>query len=132
MTGKPPSARSATTEKLDDVARRQAFELQVCHECGAVQYPCRDVCFNCLSSDLVWRGVAATGTLLARTVVRHSAEPYFQALAPFCTGLVALDCGPTVLCFVEMNDQAGQRVKLRLALDDAGRGIFRARRLEDR
>lgn len=127
MSLMPPSNRSKVTSELDEIARAGRFALQVCRECGKVQYPSRDACFFCLSAELEWRDLPAGGRLLAQTTVRSSAEPYFQARVPFSTAVVLLDCGPSVVCFLDGECGSGERVVLDLALDEADRAVFTAR-----
>lgn len=131
MATTPPSARSATAAMLDDIARAGRFALQVCGECGKVHYPFREACFNCLSADLEWQDVSSRGTLIARTIVRISAEPYFQERTPFSTGLAKLDCGPVVVCFVDEGVASGSTVELGLDLDDADRAVFTAHQRQE-
>ena len=57
-TAKPlPAARSRAALGLAAAAAEGRFRLQVCVECGATQYPPRDVCEHCLSGALNWREV---------------------------------------------------------------------------
>src|SRR5271155_1214932 len=50
----PPAARSRVALGLTAAAARGRFELQVCLDCGAVQYPPREICRSCLSHRLAW------------------------------------------------------------------------------
>jgi hypothetical protein len=43
---------------LTSAAAARGVSLQHCEECGAVQYPPRDACCACLSTDLDWRETA--------------------------------------------------------------------------
>ncbi|MGH8210252.1 MAG: zinc ribbon domain-containing protein, partial [Steroidobacteraceae bacterium] len=45
----PPSARSRIAWGLTAAAALGRVQLQVCRDCGAVQYPPREACHNCLS-----------------------------------------------------------------------------------
>lgn len=126
MTALPPETRSRAAAGLDEAARRGRFELQVCTRCDTVQYPCRDACVRCLSEALAWRCVSNAGELVARTLVRTSAEPFFRDRLPLAVGLVQLDCGPKVVCFLDGAIDAGARVSVRLALDAAGRAVVHA------
>ena len=48
----PPTARSRVALGLTAAAARGRLALQVCLDCGAVQYPPREVCRACLSHRL--------------------------------------------------------------------------------
>jgi len=51
----PPWPRSRIALGLTAGAAEGRFVLQVCAECGAVQYPPREACHRCLSDRLPWR-----------------------------------------------------------------------------
>src|SRR5262245_60756938 len=93
----PPAARSRVARGLTAAAARGAFALQVCAECGAVQYPPREACRECLSDRLPWREQDGHGHVLSDTVLRHSQELFFRERVPWRLGLVKLDAGPTVV-----------------------------------
>jgi len=121
----PPKARGPLARRLSSAAARGAFELPVCEDCGAVQYPLRERCRLCSSGRLVWREVSAEGTLLARTSARHSTDPYFQRRRPIQLGSVKLDAGPVAIAFVTGKCGApGSRVRLLNRLDRAGEAVF--------
>ena len=121
----PPKARGPLARRLTSAAARGAFELPVCEACGAVQYPLRQRCRMCCSGKLAWREVSAAGTLLARTSVRHSSEPYFQSRRPVPLGSVKLDAGPVAIAFVAGGcGEPGSRVRLLNRLDRAGEAVF--------
>ena len=121
----PPKARGPLARRLSSAAARGKFELPVCEDCGAAQYPLRERCRLCSSGRLVWREVSANGTLLARTSVRHSTEPYFQSRRPIQLGSVKLDAGPVAIAFVAGGcGAAGSQVNLLNRLDRAGEAVF--------
>ena len=120
----PPGMRSRASLGLSAAAAEGRFMLQVCGECGTVQYPPRDACCNCLSVDLPWRDVPPMGTLLAETTVRTSTNLYFRERAPWRTGSVRLDAGPTIICHVHGDVERNGRVVLWNRLDRAGQGVL--------
>ena len=61
----PPGRRSRVALGLTAAAALGRFELQVCAECGTVQYPPREVCHRCLSGALRWREQNGLGELLS-------------------------------------------------------------------
>ena len=93
----PPWARGRTALGMTAAAAEGRFELQVCQRCQAVQYPPRDACHRCLSSQLKWTPQAGAGELLSETVLHHSNDPFYRERLPWRLGLVRLDAGPTVI-----------------------------------
>ena len=59
----PPFARGRTALGMTAAAAEGRFELQVCQRCQAVQYPPRDACHRCLSSQLDWTAQGGEGVL---------------------------------------------------------------------
>ncbi|MEO5845567.1 MAG: SDR family NAD(P)-dependent oxidoreductase, partial [Caldimonas sp.] len=93
----PPFARGRTALGMTAAAAEGRFELQVCQRCRAVQYPPRDACHRCLSSQLKWMAQTGAGELLSETVLHHSNDPFYRERLPWRLGLVRLDAGPTVI-----------------------------------
>ncbi|MCY4237591.1 MAG: SDR family NAD(P)-dependent oxidoreductase [Rhodospirillaceae bacterium] len=87
----PPMARSRIFLGLTSAAARGVFELQVCRECGAIQYPPREACHVCLSDGLDWKEQSGAGQLVAHTMLRHAMENYFRERLPWRLGIVKLD-----------------------------------------
>lgn len=122
----PPSMRSRAAMGLTAAAAEARFALQHCAGCGAVQYPPRDACQVCLSVDLPWRDTDPTGTLIAETTVRTSPNLYFRRAAPWRTGTVRLDAGPSIVVHVHGGCEKGGRVRLINRLDRSGQGVLMA------
>jgi NAD(P)-dependent dehydrogenase (short-subunit alcohol dehydrogenase family)/uncharacterized OB-fold protein len=107
----PPQARSRIALGLTAGAARGVFELQVCEDCGTVQYPPREACRACLSVRLPWRPQDGAGELIAETRLHHSQELYFRERLPWRIGLVRLDAGPSTVVHVH-NDVARAPVRV--------------------
>jgi uncharacterized OB-fold protein len=97
----PPSVRSPVALGLTVAAARGRFELQVCRNCSAVQYPPREACHRCLGSILDWTLQDGAGELISETVLFHSHDEFFRPYLPIRLGLVKLDCGPTAVVYVD-------------------------------
>jgi len=121
----PPGLRSRPALGLTAAAARGRFELQVCRDCGAVQYPPREACHACLSRRLDWRAQDTGGELLSETLLRHSNEVFYRERMPWRLGLIKLDCGPVVVAHLH-GDCAGapSRVRISLHLDRAGQAAL--------
>lgn len=79
-------------------ARR--IELPRCGACGKwIFYP-RAFCPACLSRDVAWHEVPATGRIYTCAVVRKPTNPYFFGQAPYVYAIVELENGvrlPTMI-----------------------------------
>ncbi|MEM1019573.1 MAG: Zn-ribbon domain-containing OB-fold protein [Sphingomonadales bacterium] len=85
-----------------------SLRLQVCAECGAVQYPHRDVCGACLSTQLEDKDVSGAGTVLSWTRGHVSVFP--DAQTPISLARVKLDAGPIVLALASSALITGEAV----------------------
>ena len=121
----PPSARGRVALGITAAAAEGRFELQVCEDCAAVQYPPREACHRCLSPRLRWREQGGEGELLASTTLHHSNDLFFRERLPWRLGLVQLDTGPTVM--VHLHGEVGEapsRVRVGARLDRAGQAVL--------
>ncbi len=121
---RPSHFRSRAALGLAAAAAEGRFMLQVCGDCGAVQYPPRDACGSCLSVDLVWKDVSPDGTLIADTTVRTSTNVYFRERTPWRVGTVRLDAGPSAICHVHGDLAVDDRVRMINRLDKSGQGVL--------
>ena len=126
----PPLPRSRASLGLGVMAALGRFGLQVCAECQALQYPPRDACLKCLSTELPWQDVDPLGTVLAETTIRISPEPYFRERMPWRMGSVKLRAGPVLNCHLHGETGRGDDVRMVLKLDKAGQGVLIALPLE--
>jgi len=121
----PPWARGRVALGMTAAAAKGRFELQVCRDCSAVQYPPRDACHRCLSPRLQWRPQSGEGTLLGHTTLHHSNDLFFRERLPWRLGLVQLDAGPSVL--VHLHGEVGAApapVRVGARLDRAGQAVL--------
>jgi NAD(P)-dependent dehydrogenase (short-subunit alcohol dehydrogenase family)/uncharacterized OB-fold protein len=121
----PPWARGRVALGMTAAAAEGRFELQVCQECGAVQYPPRDACHRCLSPNLRWRPQSGEGTLLGHTTLHHSNDLFFRERLPWRLGLVQMAAGPSAL--VHLHGDVGEApapVRVGARLDRAGQAVL--------
>lgn len=121
----PPGARGRTALEMTAAAAEGRLHLQVCSDCGAVQYPPRDACGHCLSSALVWKEQSGLGELISTTTLHHSNDLFFRERLPWVLGMVRLDAGPTAI--VHMHSDAGVapcRVRVGARLDRTGQAVL--------
>jgi NAD(P)-dependent dehydrogenase (short-subunit alcohol dehydrogenase family)/uncharacterized OB-fold protein len=117
----PPLARSRVALALTAAAALGRFELQVCRDCGTVQYPPREACHRCLSARLDWKLQSGEGELISATTLYHSHSEFFRERLPWRLGMIRLDSGPTVIAHL-LGDvpAAPTRVRVGVRLDRAG------------
>jgi NAD(P)-dependent dehydrogenase (short-subunit alcohol dehydrogenase family)/uncharacterized OB-fold protein len=121
----PPGIRSRVALGLTAAAARGRFELQVCRECGTVQYPPREACYACLSHHLDWREQNGAGDLVSETILRQSLELFFRERMPWRLGMIKLDCGPVVIAHLHGDcPPAPTRVRVHARLDRAGQAAL--------
>lgn len=121
----PPWARGRVALGMTAAAAEGRFELQVCKDCSAVQYPPREACHRCLSARLQWRAQSGEGTLLGTTTMHHSNDPFFRERLPWRLGLVQLAAGPSLI--VHLHGEVGDApapVKVGARLDRAGQAVL--------
>ncbi|TFZ04783.1 SDR family NAD(P)-dependent oxidoreductase [Ramlibacter rhizophilus] len=121
----PPWARGRVALGMTAAAAEGHLALQVCQECQAVQYPPREACHRCLSSQLKWRPQTGAGQLLASTTLHHSNDLFFRERLPWRLGLVELDVGCSVM--VHLHGEVGEaptRVHVGARLDRAGQAVL--------
>jgi uncharacterized OB-fold protein len=95
------------------------IRLQRCADCGAAQYPSREICSTCLSDRLMWDSAdALPARVLARTKLHHSNEAHFRPHLPLILGLVKFDAGPVAVCFLSGSAVPGDAVQVRAGTDD--------------
>jgi len=121
----PPGQRSRVALGMTAAAAEGRFELQVCDDCGALQYPPREACHRCLSPDLKWREQSGEGELLSQTTLAHSNDLFFRERLPWRLGLVRLDAGATLMLHLHGDvPDAPARVKVGARLDRAGQAVL--------
>src|SRR5215218_5426457 len=119
----PPRARSRAAHGFTRAAAEGRFMLQRCGGCSSFCYPARDACPACLSNDLVFADAPRRGTLLSETTLRIPAEVHFRERAPWRIGLVAMECGPTLVAHLHADCEEGQAVVMSLQLDKSGQAV---------
>lgn len=121
----PPASRSRIGLRLTAAAALGRFELQCCARCAAVQYPPREACHRCVSTQLVWTLQSGEGELISQTTLHHSHDGYYRQRLPWRLGMVRLECGPTVIAHLHGEVAAPPAsVRVRVCLDKAGQAAL--------
>jgi uncharacterized OB-fold protein len=114
-------------QQMAEHAADGKLALQRCTVCDTVQYPPRELCSVCLADRLEWRVTDAEGgEVLAATTLHRSHEAAFRDALPLRAGLVRLDVGPNVVCFLPDGGDAGTRVRITARNDDGDRAVLTA------
>ena len=86
------AANNQLHEFYDHLADGQLTTTQ-CADCGAIHFPPRNVCPECMGDDLSYVPLPHEGTLYAFSEVRGSAPIGMNEDVPFVVGVVDLDGG---------------------------------------
>ena len=78
-------------------ARRRELRVQRCRACGALRFPARALCSQCLSTDAEWVAVSGRGEVYSFNVMHQVYHPGFAAEVPYAVVLVQLAEGPRLL-----------------------------------
>jgi NAD(P)-dependent dehydrogenase (short-subunit alcohol dehydrogenase family)/uncharacterized OB-fold protein len=128
----PPWTRSRVALGMTAAAAEGRLALQRCAGCGAVQYPPREACHQCLGIDLPWTPMDGSGELISQTTLLHSHDLYFRERVPWRLGMVKLDVGPTVVVHLHGDVIAPpQRIRVAARLDRAGMAVLVGLPLEE-
>lgn len=93
--------------------------LQVCEQCGTVQYPAREVCRNCLGGELTPGPVDGGGTVVSWCRLHASLEAEFRDRLPMLVASIRLTTGPVVLAhWTGSEPSAGEPAKVSMSSAD--------------
>lgn len=94
QAARPVPAPDDASRPFFDAAARGVLMLQRCTSCGAYHFPLREVCPECLSTDLEWAESAGRGTLHTFGVMHRVYHPAFADAVPYNLAVVELEEGP--------------------------------------
>jgi hypothetical protein len=83
------------TPELDpffEAARRHELVVQRCTACGALRFPARAACNQCMSRAAEWTPVEGRGTVFSTAVMHQANHPGFEACLPYAVVVIELDC----------------------------------------
>jgi len=84
---------SAAMRPFFDAAREHRLVVQQCRPCGALRFPARETCTQCLARDARWVPVTGRGTVFSYTVVHQVYHPGFADAVPYPVVIVELEEG---------------------------------------
>ena len=89
----PVPVNPELTAPFWDAAKRGELVLPHCRTCSTVFFYPRELCPECLSSDLDWVTASGRGRVYSYTIVHQPAHPTFRADSPYVYAIVQLDEG---------------------------------------
>jgi len=83
-----------------DAAADAVLLLQRCDICHAYLWPLREICTECLSTDLSWAPSTGKGSVHSFVIMHRLFHPAFQEDVPYNLTVVQLDEGPRVTSII--------------------------------
>ena len=87
-----------------DAAADAVLLLQRCDMCRAYLWPLREICTECLSTDLSWAPSTGKGSVHSFVIMHRLFHPAFQEDVPYNLTVVQLDEGPRVTSIIRGTD----------------------------
>jgi uncharacterized OB-fold protein len=94
---KPIPAISDEMRPFYDGARRHELWVQRCTGCGALRFPARAICSECLAAAADWVQVSGRGEIFSFNVMHQVYHPGFAAEVPYAVVTVQLAEGPKLI-----------------------------------
>ena len=97
MSAKPVPAIEPAMAPFFAAARERRLVVQRCTACGALRFPARDLCSECLATAAEWVPVSGRGAVFSYNVMHQVYHPGFAAEVPYAVVLVRLAEGPKLI-----------------------------------
>ena len=123
---RPNRTRTPYFDEFWSYCSKEEFRLQVCRQCGEIQFPPSPVCPGCMSEEFTWQKMKGEGKIVSHATFER--QYYKECPTPWPSILVALDEGVWVMSnpkdrnMPEQDMKQGTRVKVAFVdvEDDAG------------
>jgi uncharacterized OB-fold protein len=116
-----PDPEWEPTRPFFAAAARGELAIPRCESCGCLNWYPPARCRACGGERLPYAAVSGRGALFSFAVVRRAWVAPFDAIAPYATGLVALEEDPRVRVVSYLVDCAPERLRVELPM----RAVFR-------
>jgi uncharacterized OB-fold protein len=80
---KPIPLPDEASQPFFDGAREHRLMIQKCTSCGAVMWPVKSRCDNCLAASVTWIQARGKGTLYSFVLMHQVYHPGFAATVPY-------------------------------------------------
>jgi uncharacterized OB-fold protein len=94
---KPVPIPNEASRPFYDGAREHRLMIQQCTTCGAVMWPVKSRCTNCLNSTVTWVQASGRGTLYTFALMHQVYHPGFADEVPYNIAQVDLEEGLRVM-----------------------------------
>ena len=94
---KPIPAVTPDLRPFFDAAKRRELVVQRCRGCGALRFPAREICSQCLSRRVEWVPVSGRGEIFSYNVMHQVYHPGFATEVPYAVVVVQLDEGAKMI-----------------------------------
>lgn len=107
---RPVPAITPEMQPFYEGARHGELRVQRCRGCGALRFPARAVCSECLSGESEWVPVSGRGEIYSFNVMHQVYHPGFADAVPYAVVLVQLAEGPRMMSNVVGIDPHALRI----------------------
>lgn len=107
---RPTPAITPEMQSFYEGAQRHELRVQRCAGCGALRFPARALCSECLSGESDWVAVSGRGEIYSFNVMHQVYHPGFAADVPYAVVLVQLAEGPKMISNVVGIDTSAVRI----------------------
>jgi uncharacterized OB-fold protein len=94
---KPVPAITDETRPFYEGAKLRELRVQRCRDCGALRFPARTLCSECLSTQSDWVKVSGDGEVFTFNVMHQVYHPGFATEVPYAVVVVRLAEGPKMI-----------------------------------
>jgi uncharacterized OB-fold protein len=94
---KPIPARTPELEPFFAAAQRRQLVIQRCRQCGKHRFPAREICSECLASEVDWVPVSGKGEVFSFNVMHQVYHPGFAAEVPYAVVVIKLAEGAKMI-----------------------------------
>lgn len=121
MTELPQPIRNADSEHYWEAMQSSSLHLQICKDCGKIEFMPRHMCTACWSPNRDWIEASGHGTVHSFSIVHRASDPAFTSRVPYVVALIDLEEG------VRMPSSIAGDDALSVAIGDAVKMTFEDR-----